>query len=366
MGDVDRDGKLDLVLVSPEEDTLSWHSGADPLERFPTQLPCVDKPLAAAIDPSGGVLVLARSEKRDGHLHRLVPGQAPQKLADLGRLPADPVRLLVADLGDAAGLEAAFVVPGEGLRTLTLGAEAKKGGKPTEVAGFTKKLDDGSVALSSHDNVPALLAVRERFVRTFRLDALGQLRVLVQDNGPDGFGEMSLCAETDGGALGGRARLYLDKKSNKLVRLVGDRQQSVEVPAFEFTQMVGHRGGALLLGPRGVLRVPFDRGAALVTVASHEPPTLRTAYWTGRSGDFDHDGIADLALIDRHLPGVQILAGGPGSLQRALAIPAFEAPPSEEPDSEPRELATGDVDGDGRTDFVLIAHDRILIYLQEP
>jgi hypothetical protein len=63
---------------------------------------------------------------------------------------------------------------------------------------------------------------------------------------------------------------------------------------------------------------------------------------------------------------VQILAGGPGSLQRALAIPAFEAPPSEEPDSEPRELATGDVDGDGRTDFVLIAHDRILIYLQEP
>ena len=28
-------------------------------------------------------------------------------------------------------------------------------------------------------------------------------------------------------------------------------------------------------------------------------------------------------------------------------------------------IAEGDVDGDGRTDLVVIAHDRVLVYLQE-
>jgi hypothetical protein len=87
-------------------------------------------------------------------------------------------------------------------------------------------------------------------------------------------------------------------------------------------------------------------------------------------GDFNGDGIADLAVLDVHLPGLQILAGGrsaggQGTLQRALAIPVFEAPPSDEPGIEPREFAAGDLDGDGRTDLALIAHDRILVYLQE-
>jgi hypothetical protein len=365
-GDVDRDGSLDLVLVSPEEDTVAWRSGRTPLEQFPVQLPSVDKPLCAAVLPDGGVLVLGRTEKREGHLHQIAPGAAPVKVADLGRLPADPIRLLVADLGDADGLEVAFVVPGEGLRTLTLGAVAKASGKASETAGFTKKLDDGSVALVERDGKPALLAVRERFVRTFRIDGQGQIQVLAQDNGPDGLGELSLCAESSAGVPGGASRFYFDRKANKLVRVTGARQLAAEVPAFDFTHLVPHRGAALLIGARGVLRVPFQRGRGLRAVSTHEPPQERTFYWDGRSGDFDGDGTGDLLLIDRHLPGVQIVAGGTAGLQRALAIPVFEAPTSDEPNDEPRDLAVGDLDGDGRTDFALIAHDRILVYLQEP
>ena len=63
---------------------------------------------------------------------------------------------------------------------------------------------------------------------------------------------------------------------------------------------------------------------------------------------------------------MQILAGGKDGLVRSLAVPVFEVPPSEDPDQEPHDIDVGDLDGDGRADFVLLAHDRILIYLQEP
>ena len=53
-----------------------------------------------------------------------------------------------------------------------------------------------------------------------------------------------------------------------------------------------------------------------------------------------------------------------GRLARALSIPVFETT-SGAGNQEPREMRIGDVDGDGRNDLVLIAHDRVLIYLQE-
>ncbi len=372
LGDVDGDGKNDLVLASPEEDTVAWKSGALPLDAFPVALQGVDKPVAVAVDPAGGVLVLGRNDRRNAHLHRVRPDAAPESLLDLGRLPADPGCLIVADIGDADGLEVAFIVPNEGLRVLTLGAGSgagsgdgsgagKAAAKNSGTAGFTKKLDDGALAVCSHDGKPALVAVRERFVRTFRIDAAGQVQVLRQDNGPAGLDELSLSAELPGGG-----RLYLDKKSNKLVRAIsGQAPTSVDVPAYDFAQLRLHGDAALLLGPRGVLRVPFGDGPMLDRLAVLESPTDKTAFWFGRSGDFDHDGIVDLAIVDGRLPGVHILAGSSAGLARALAIPVFEAGPSEEPDNEPRELATGDLDGDGRCDLALLAHDRILIFLQQ-
>jgi hypothetical protein len=43
----------------------------------------------------------------------------------------------------------------------------------------------------------------------------------------------------------------------------------------------------------------------------------------------------------------------------------FEATADQEGSWEPRELATGDVNGDGRMDLVILCHDRILVYPQE-
>jgi hypothetical protein len=192
------------------------------------------------------------------------------------------------------------------------------------------------------------------------------VQVLEQDNGPEGASELTLAAQLPDGS-----RLYLDKKNQKLLRArPGAPATSIDVPPFEFTHLLAHGDAALLPSTRGLLRVPFGKGPSLQLVALHEPPTDKTAYRRCVAGDFDGDGITDLAVLDGNLHGVQILAGGRlsgggATLQRALAIPVFEAPPSEEPGTEPREFAAGDLDGDGRTDLALIAHDRVLIYLQE-
>jgi hypothetical protein len=362
-GDLDGDGLTDLVLVSPEEDALAWHRGGTPLDAFPERLPCSDKPVAVTVDADGSVLVIARNDKREAHVDRVRPGQPLQRLVELGRLPADPCRLISAEIGGAPGRQLAFVVPGEGLRIVNLqpAADDKPVKASGDVAGFTKKIDDGALALTEWQGRPALQVVRDRFVRLFRSDDNGQLQVLGQDNGPEGIAELSLAA-----LLPDHSRLYLDKKNNKLLRArPGEAATSIDVPPFEFSHLVAHGDAALLLGPRGVLRVPFGRGPSLRPLAVHEPPTTHTAYGFGISGDFDGDGVDDLAVLDGRLPGVQILTLVNGALVRALAMPVFEAPPSDEPSDEPRELAAGDLDGDGRTDLVLLVHDRVLIYLQE-
>lgn len=359
-GDIDGDGKLDLLLASPEESTLAWKSGATPIDAFPVPMPCTDIPVAAAVMPGGGVLVLARTDRRAAHIESTGPGAEPKTLVDLGRLPADPSRLLLADVGDAEGYEAAFVVPGEGLRIVTIGAE-KTTANEKGSAGFTKKMDDGALLLCEHEGRPALMAVRDHFVRQFRVDAKGQLRVLSQDNGPAGIAQLSLAA-----ALRDGSRIYLDSKANKLIHQTGSSAPtSIDVPPLPFTHVAAHGDAAMLLGPRGVLRIPFGPGPALETIAIHEPPTEKTSYWHGFGGDFDGDGLSDIAVMDGRLPGVQILAGGHDSLQRALAIPVYEAPPSDEPHQEPRDMQVGDINGDGRVDLILLAFDRILVYLQE-
>lgn len=363
LGDLDADGLVDLVLASSEEEALAWKSGAVPLGTFPARIPVPGQPSSVAIS-NHSVFALTRSG-RQGTLYQVrredgVFAEA-QPLVQTGRLNSDPLRLLVADLQDGEGDEVALVVPGIGLQTLLRdGVGGFLEPDPDASAGFTRRMDDGALSLVRHEGRDALMIVRSQFARVFRLDQDGEPSILHQDNGPSGSTELTLGAVMDDGS-----RLFLDK-GNKLYRLAqGQAPMSVDVAQIAATHLLAHGDSALLIGSRGVLRVPFGSSYGVVPQRSHEPPTDDTDYWSGLSADLDGDGRDELALLDQDIHGVHVLVATPGDLQRALSFPVFEEREDMPPTYEPREIAAGDVDGDGRVDLVLIAHDRVLIYIQE-
>jgi hypothetical protein len=358
--DVDGDGKVDLVLASPDEDALAWRSGSAQFDAFPQRLPAADKPVAVAADGTS-LLFLARNDKRDAALHRLERGAtASKKIADVGRLTADPARLHVGQLDDAHGADVAFVVPGVGLRVLFAQQDGTLKGSDTAPA-FTKKLDDGALTSVPRGQGIALVVARDSFARTFHFDGSGQPVILRQEGGPPGTDALQLLALAPDGA-----RFVLDGKLQRVTREVAGRAPlAMRVPATGVTHLLAHGADALCLCGEGVVRVSFDQPLGLRRVRSAEPPTDKSLFFGGLAADLDGDGQNELAVLDQHENTMHVFVAGERDLRRALSFPIFERTDNERSSIEPRAASSGDLNGDGRADLALLCHDRLLIYLQE-
>ncbi len=87
------------------------------------------------------------------------------------------------------------------------------------------------------------------------------------------------------------------------------------------------------------------------------------------AGDFNDDGWTDLAIIDTRSQYLQLVQYRPSTgLEAALSFRVFEQKSFDDDEGgsgEPREGIAADVTGDGRTDLILLAKDRVLIYPQD-
>lgn len=113
----------------------------------------------------------------------------------------------------------------------------------------------------------------------------------------------------------------------------------------------------------------------LEDLAVHETTRDDSTFIGLEAGDLNGDGGLDLALIDTQAHFVELVRYDPGEtdsakrLQSIFAFPVFEEKNFSKQGSggaQPREAIIADVTGDGLNDLILLIHDRILVYPQDP
>lgn len=87
------------------------------------------------------------------------------------------------------------------------------------------------------------------------------------------------------------------------------------------------------------------------------------------AGDINGDGVTDLTIIDTSIDGLEILRFATDHIDPVTHFRIYEekrlVSESNSRGTEPREGVVVDVTGDGRSDLILLCHDRLLLYPQD-
>jgi hypothetical protein len=400
LADLDGDGTCEVIVLSEQEKQIGLSRFADGRLTFPTPLPVNGEPVALDVADLDGdnvpeVVYVARTGKTGNEAfvlralrrerageRRFVPfvwGSGGPAGTILGVLLDPPPALRVLDVNRDNQADV-LVFNASGPPLLLLG---RAGEPPAPAAGSLGPLGGVTPAgLSLMDlNGPALFVAQNTFARSLLLDAQGHWQVKDQFNSGRAQAQVVGAAALDVNGDGTKEVVLLDRTSKSLLFL--ELKDSVYRPAttlpvgpIEFEGMHvadldgDGRDDLLLAGTDrfGVL-LTGQKGRRFTPLASYESSRTEAHLADLAAGDLNSDGRPDLVLTDIGEHFVEIVSYvPPDNLKHALAFRIFERKSFRDTNAlvEPRDLAIGDVDGDHRDDLVLIVHDRVLIYRQDP
>jgi hypothetical protein len=228
----------------------------------------------------------------------------------------------------------------------------------------------------------ALLIAQGNFARHMKLDAEGKWQVLNQFNAGELNSKVEGVAALDLDGEAGNEVVLVDTGVNKLrifrQSLMGfTAWRELEISSFpcRLVKVADLNGD----GRQDLLLTGSNRFAVLYAGLA-EPKLEELATFESQlkdvflvdlvAGDLNSDGVADLAVFDARTNLVEILANRKEQgLVHALQFKIFDSKSfhgSSESGFQPREGSLADVTGDGRPDLLLLAHDRLLIYPQDP
>ncbi|WZP00108.1 VCBS repeat-containing protein [Isosphaeraceae bacterium EP7] len=230
-------------------------------------------------------------------------------------------------------------------------------------------------------NGPGLLVSQNAFARNLKLDKDGRWEVKDQYNAGRASAQIQGAAALDIDGDGKQEIVLLDRASKSLIFL--EARDGVYRPSgtlsvgpidFQGVHVADFNGDGkndlLLSGTdRFGVVVTGSKGLRLKTLASYESNREDARLGDLAAGDLNNDGKVDIVLIDVAEHFVEIVTyAKPGDLQRAISFKVFDRKSFRDGGGfvEPRDLGIGDVDGDGLKDLVLIVHDRVLVYRQDP
>jgi hypothetical protein len=396
LADLDGDKKAKVIVLSEQEKQIGVCGLAEDRLSFPRPLPVSGEPVAldvADLDGDGRpeVLYIARSHSGGSESYALraitrdksgmsLPHRWGQvdEVALHGVTNAPPA-LQVLDVNRDHHADV-LVFSAYGPPLLLLGRAGEPPAPADGSLGPLAGVNPGGLGVMDLDG-PALIVAQNSFARNILLDKDGRWEVRDQYNSGRGSAQILAAAALDTDGDGKKEIVLFDKTSKSLLFL--DGKEGVYRP-----------GGTLSVGPidfqglyvadvdgdgrDDLLLAGTDRfgvvltgraGQRFRTLASYESNRTEARLADVAAGDLNADGRPDIVLTDVAEHFIEIVTyAGQADLERALAFKIFERKSFRDVHDlvEPRDLGVGDVDGDRRSDLVLIVHDRVLVYRQDP
>jgi hypothetical protein len=397
MADLDGDGRDEVYVLSEQEKQIgrsTWENGR---LSFPLPLPIKSEPVAMDLADLDGdkvpeLLYVVRNKsvngetfelralrrERTGNFGGFAWGRPIDSVALTG-LPGAPAELKTLDLNRDGQMDI-LAFCGYGSPLLLLGQK----GQPPKIFGDSLgPLASASPAsLSVMDlNGPALIVAQSTFARHVLLDAQGRWEIKDQYNAGRSSAQILGAAALDVNGDGKKEIVLLDRPSKSLLFLtlkdgVYRPSDDLSVGSIAFDGMhvadfdSDGRDDLLIAGTDrfGVLQTG-RKGQRLKPIASYESKRNEARLADLAAGDVNADGVPDVVFTDIAEQSLEIATyTGEEDLLPALTFKVFERKTFRGIGdlTEPRDLAIGDVDGDGRADIVLIVHDRVLVLRQDP
>lgn len=398
MVDLDGDHRSEVVVLSEKEKQIGRSTYQDGRLTFPTPLPLTGEPVTletadlnadgtpeivyvSRIKPGKNVdeefALRAVKREKDGAFVPFRWGESDH--VPLKGLPGIPPAIRLVDV-NRDGMLDVLVFNAYGPPMLLLGRENEPPAPSNRSLGPLTGIAPTALTLLDLDG-PTMVVSQNTYARSLYLDKEGGWVFKDQYDSKKNAAQILGAASLDLNGDGRKEIVLLDRTSKSLVFLekqangVFSPRGSLKIGSIDFQGMhVADLDGD---GREDLLIAGTDRFGVLATGRKGQRLRPIASYETNRSdarlsdlivGDINADNHPDIVLTDtaEHFLEIVTYSGKP-ELNRATEFRVFERKSFRGGGSllEPRDIGLGDVDGDGRTDLVLISHDRVLVYRQD-
>jgi len=392
------DGKTELFLLSGDEKAVGVaHLDDNQRLPFPTLLPLEGKPLALAVGAlkAGDKPTLAVIVDQDGKrslFTRTADGKThSQKLSE--SFKSNPTTLVFDDADRDGLVDLVMLIPYEKVKVLRQLADG--GFEELDVAppGGSAESPWLSLADLDGDGKPELLFAQKNFLRAVVLKPeqapagstnkpAWTFDVQEQINGAGSDSRLVGAAAVPRGTNGTPSLFLLDAERKVLTLCERDASgvwqtvRNVTLPVTEFASLQPLALGESRLNCVGFFGLNAAAWLALGgdvwemrPLDTYETPIKDGHLHDVMSGDLNNDGRKDLVFLETAKNYVDLVLFDanhklvPGNRWQVFEQRTFRSRSGDI--LEPREAAVADVTGDGKSDLIVLVHDRILVYPQE-
>ncbi len=398
VADWDSNGKPEIFLLSGDEKQVGV-TRFDERQRlpFPTLIPLAGKPLVFAVgklqpNAKPSLAVIVDEDGRRSLVTRSAEGtMKTQKLDE--SFKATPTTMAFHDADQDGLMDLVILMPYEKVKILR--QMPGKDFEEIDVAPPGGQIEQPwlSAADIDGDGKPELLLTQKNFLRAVVLTMDTNIQSAVNErgwtftvkeqiNGAASNSRLVSAASIPNGSNAVPSLFLLDPERKALTVCERDSAgvwqilRNLPLPISEFNSLApitlgpGQVNAVSLIGLNTVAYMPLDGDAwEIKELDSYETPIKDGRLTDVVSGDLDNDGRKDLVFLEtarNYLDLVMFDAHHkliPANRWQVFEERTFRGRRADLP--EPREAVIADMTGDGKSDLVVLVHDRILLYPQE-